>query len=645
MKLLRLIHAVFLAAACFSVYSNGYDHAYNLDSLHTIAENPSVRSLENIPSFFTDPGTFSTLRSNVDYRPVLQVTYALNYSFAERYSNGGYKMWSWHFVQILLHLCCVLGLYTLCERVFRRSYKDAAEWTVASTAFIAALVFAFHPTASGVVNYLSARSSLLTAAFLFPAIVLYMPRPSGVDRAWRLWTSAGLYGLALFTKVEAVACLAVFFLSDVWDTRVRAPDGTFFHHILRSLNVRTLVRLAPFLALTLVYFLIRRNLMAEFEFEEARKIEGVSWLDYLRTQLIAWWYYVAHWFAPFDLVADYQRFPVSRSFEPKVLVAGAGILAAAWCCIAQWRARPYLAFLAASALALLSPHSSIKPLAEMVNEHRPYMPVAVLSLAWMIPAGLWFMGRSTAGKVVPAIALGLGLLAFQRMTYERNRVFHTSESYWRDVVEKAPSSRSHLNYARVFMARTDFSRALEHLRKSVQLAPFWHVTHVNLAVTYDALGQDALALEHFNRAVDYDKFTGTALSFRAEYLLKKGRYREAANDYVAAIPRSLEHYRNHKGAATAFAGLGDADGCLEHTLRCLDYEPGRTHREIRDFVGPFFVDPARQRAGIDYFEKLKARLPDTWWVYENIAILARLLKLDELAEENAARSKELQASR
>ncbi len=80
------IHAAILIASCFLVFANGYDHAFNLDSPDGLVNNPAVRDFSNIPSYFRDPTTLTTYRANAEYRPVLQITFALNYAVS------GYQM-------------------------------------------------------------------------------------------------------------------------------------------------------------------------------------------------------------------------------------------------------------------------------------------------------------------------------------------------------------------------------------------------------------------------------------------------------------------------------------------------------------------------------------------------------------------------
>lgn len=637
---IRVLHAILLAVVCVGIYSNSFDHAYQLDDSYTIVTNPNLRSLRNIPRFFVDPSTYTSLRAQVDYRPVLQATYALNYWM------GGYRVWWWHLTSIFLHFCCALGLYALCLRVLRQVDPEEGGPRHTTVAAAVALLFAFHPTASGVVNYLNARSSLLADALLFPCLVLYMT-PIATERYRRTpWLSVLCFTIALFTKVEAIAMLGALFAYEVWQRAREEPRGASFVRCLaRALDRRTLRRLWPFLAVGAIYFAIRGTLMAPFEFELARHAADVGARDYLTTQTVAWWHYVGNWFAPTKLVADDLAFPVYRSLlAPPVLLAVSGWAAVAALLLGLWTTMPHLAFLALSAFSIISPTSTVAPLAEMVNEHRPYMPIAVLSLVWIVPvirladrlvAGRRF-ARVTAYGVFVLILVSLGSL-----TYERNRVFASDRTYWADVVAKAPSSRAYVNYGLSFMEAGDLKKALDYYTKGLELAPYWNIAHINAAIAYRALGNDVEAKKHFDLAVEYDEFTGSARSYRGEYYLGKKLYREALDDFEKSIPKSLEYYRNYRGLATAWAGLGDTEKSYEYTAKCLDLEPVQTQLEITSIADPFFEARERAQAGIVYFQKLNSRLPDTWWVYANIATLADRVGDHGLAQTARERSEEL----
>lgn len=630
------VHAAVLLVLCFAAFSNNFDHPYHLDSGYTLLDNPAVRSLKNVPSYFVDPSTYTSLREQVDYRPVLQVTYAINYWL------GGYNTWWWHFTQIVLHFAVTLGLYFLCLRILSFVGEECPE----PLAFLAAIAFAVHPTASGVVNYLNARSSLLTAAFILPALMTYMRRIEEPRYARPAWGTAALYTAALFTKVEAVGALGALFAYEIWQ---RAREGErrrgFFGDLKRALDGRTLRRMAPALVVTAVYAVIRHILMAPYPFAEARHAADVTGWIYLLTQLTAWWYYVLHWVAPVGLVADHAAYPVYRSlFEPPVLLALGGWLLVGITIVAAWRRAPHLGFLLISALALLSPTSSISPLAEMVNEHRPYLPMGLLWLAAFVPLGRFALPRlRSRGALRLAYATGFVLVfaSLFLLTRDRNQVFASARSYWEDVVAKAPSARAWLNLGLTYLSENDVQTALDHFERSLDLAPYWYIAHINAAIAYQRLGQTARASEHYDEAVRYDRFSGMARLYRGEFRLAQDDYEGALGDFQAALEHSLDRYRVHRGLATAYAGQGNAPQAWEHTDRLFDLDSGSANGSVVSISRPFFENPSRHEAGIRYFELARQRLPNAWWIYENIARLEMRLGHEDRAAEARAEADRL----
>jgi tetratricopeptide (TPR) repeat protein len=639
------LHAAVLTAVVFAVFSNNYRHDYPLDSGHLLLENSYVRSLKFIPQYFLDGRTLTSLPANADYRPMLQVTHALNYTIS------GYDTWSWHLTQILLHLVCVLGLYFLCRRILQQFHPDLPLLERATISLIAALLFAVHPTTSGVINYLSARSSLLTAAFLLPSLVLYT-RPRHHDSSASFPVAAAiLYALALFTKIEAIGALAVYFFYHVVQTAQRragtpgdGSHGGFLRDVAATCNRATLKRLSVFVAITGVYLLCYWHAMAGYH-QAARHAADMTPAVYLFTQTTAWWHYVFTWFAPVNLVADDLTYPVFRSLlAPEVLLAIAGWVLATGLITWYYPRYAYLAFAALSALALISPTSSIMPLAEMVNEHRPYLPLAVLSLTWIIPALLFafHVGRSNA--IVRAFAAtGLIVLAaaFFLLTFQRNRVFANEESYYGDIINKAPSSRAYVNYGLTFMRRGQYDEALKYYRLALELAPNWHIIHINLGIVYQQRGNWNQARYHFDRAVQTEQYSAQSLVYRGEYFLKRRDYAAALQDFEKSIPLSREMFAIYQGMATASAGVGDWTASVEYTVRCHALDPQQTEAQIVAIATPFWDRPAQYQAGLNYFQQIDKLVPGRWWIRQNIGDLAMKLGQQALADQSFAEARRL----
>ena len=611
------IVSLVLTLLVFGVYANGYRHAYHLDDAYTLVNNPSIRSLDAIPRYFVDPATYTSLREQADYRPILQVTYALNYRM------GGYDTWWWHFTQVLLHAFVAIGVFAFARRVL--TLLNEPEPTM--PAFLAASLFAIHPVASGVVNYFNARSSLLTAAFLLATLLAYTAERDRGDDDKPRWLAAVWLGLALFTKVEAVGALGALWALELWQ-HAREQSGIGIIAATRaSFDRRTLRRMAPALSVVALYFAIRWRVMAPFPFDETRHAADVGAYQYFLTQLTAWWHYVARWIAPVRLVADDLAYPVYRSLlQPVVLLAvGAWALIAA-VLVYAWKRAPHYLCLAVAALALLSPTSSIAPLAEMVNEHRPYLPVGLL-LSTMIAIAVAHLRATVPVRPRRAMTASLGVVgvAFGLLTLQRNEAFATSTSYWRDVLDKAPSARAHLNYGLALANTGNLAGALAHYRESERLAPNWYYTHINLGVAHARLGQPDSARAAYDRAVANDRYSGHALTWRAEFRLTQRDFAGARDDFVASNAVSLDRYRNTRGLATAYAGLGDVQRSLDATRQLIVLDSATAVTHVAGIATPYFEDPRLRSAGVQFYRGLEQRLPGTWWIPENIARLERLL--------------------
>src|SRR5438874_2804054 len=78
-----------LLAALVAAYANHFHNSFHFDDAHTIVNNASIRELRNIPLFFTDATTFSSLPSNQSYRPLVSTLLAIDF----RLGGGLNPLW------------------------------------------------------------------------------------------------------------------------------------------------------------------------------------------------------------------------------------------------------------------------------------------------------------------------------------------------------------------------------------------------------------------------------------------------------------------------------------------------------------------------------------------------------------------------
>src|SRR6266705_2919448 len=71
-----------LVAGLLAAYANHFQNSFHFDDAHTIENNAAICELRNIPLFFRDATTFSSLPSNQSYRPLVSTLLAINYQLA-----------------------------------------------------------------------------------------------------------------------------------------------------------------------------------------------------------------------------------------------------------------------------------------------------------------------------------------------------------------------------------------------------------------------------------------------------------------------------------------------------------------------------------------------------------------------------------
>src|SRR5574337_732285 len=158
------------------------------DDYNFIINNLYIRSLRNIPSFFTTLAAGSSYRgTQVSYRPITTATFALNYYL------GGFDPLGYHIFNLLVHLFNIVMVFLIVRRISRRDFLALA----------AALIFGLHPINSEVVHYINTRSSSFSVSFYLLSLYLYMLKLSSASKGKRALLLAGslaAFAGAMFTK-------------------------------------------------------------------------------------------------------------------------------------------------------------------------------------------------------------------------------------------------------------------------------------------------------------------------------------------------------------------------------------------------------------------------------------------------------------
>lgn len=540
-----------LAVLVWGVYANSLHNPFHFDDFHVISDNPAVRGISDIPSFFVDPTTFSILPGNRDYRPVFLTSMALSW-----WSGGGSTL-PFHLVSVTIHMGNVFLLFFIFRwfffieggpgKSFSRSQK---EWAVTAGAGI----FALHPLATEPVNYISSQSVLLAAFFYLLSFHLFLTIHGGDVSHPKvgLWVrrigSYTAYFLGLLSKPIAITLPLNLLL---WEWLLGRDQGD------QAAPISSLGRLwrrmrkhLPYFGLTLLYLLIRQSLLPKAFSTPARSIVS----HYLTQTKALVLYYLKHALIPLGLNVDPQ-FPVSHSLIETNVLFSIFVLAGIGFLVLKMRRQRVLVFWALWFPICLLVTTYLTILGQIVSDHRVYLSIAGVSalaglfLAWLRTVFPYrisdlSLGPKSGKALVTVLLLAIwGSLAL--ITIGRNQVWASDLALWEDAALNRGTWRAHMNYGLALDSVGRSDEAFQQFKKAVELFPGAY-SHINLGLAYLKRGSLEQGLDHFRKAVELWPDLPEAHLYLAYGLEKNGKIQDAEKEYLQAIrlrPNYLKGYR------------------------------------------------------------------------------------------------------
>jgi tetratricopeptide (TPR) repeat protein len=504
----RLTHWLLLAAVLLAVtatYANHFHNGFHFDDAHAVVDNPSIRSLANLPRFFSDATTFSILPANRTYRPFVSASLAMDYALGR-----GYVPFWFHLSTFIVFLLQLVGMYALYLAVLRR-IRPAAEFETGNqiVSLLAVAWYGLHPAIAETVNYIIQRGDIFSTAGVVAALALYARFPA-IRRS-------GLYLLPfLFGLLSKPPALVFPFLLWLY--------VALFEPSRERRLYRSLLAALPSLAACIVLLVFESTMTPK---SYAPSI--LSAADYRMTQSFVLLRYFGSLFLPLHLNIDtdltaFHTFNTSALAGFLFVIA---ILVVAWLTARKESARP-IAF-GLFWFLIASVPTSFYVLSEVENDHRMYFPFVglVFAVVWSFWMAFEFLLQRvsqplTVRQVVLAGVLVL-LAVYAFGTYRRNQVWRTDESIWRDDIAKSPhNGRGLMNYGLTQMAKGAYPAALDSFQRALLYTPNYPTLEINLGVVYGVMFQAKEAAQHFQRAIQLAPGSDETHYFYGRWLYQSG---------------------------------------------------------------------------------------------------------------------------
>lgn len=424
-------HALALAALVVVTWATSLHSGYvHFDTPWLVADNPilSTGDLSWLPAIVADTSLGTRMVLGAEYLPVRDVTVLLDFAVFGDWWMGH------HLVNLGWYLAgCVLWLW-LCRRLL----PDPR------LAFLAAALYAVHPTHVESVAWLASRKDVVSLALYLGAIVTWWRGGRG---GWA--ASVLLFGLAYWAKNTAITLPAVLVLLSLLARRERPT------------TLRWLAQWIPHGLVALLGLAVTLRLGQSVSMMAPERADTAWGLVRIEAQVIA--RYLEMLVAPRGLSALYVEPAVDGPAWIGLSLIAALLAAAAAC----WRARPLVSLGILWFFVTLLPVSQIIPIQNLMADRYLLLPSAgaILAAVALVPAAALRRPAGLAAAVAVVAVLG-------GVTAQRNLVWTSDVHLWEDTVEKQPDlDRGWLSYAAALEREGEGTRAAAVLAEGLARLP------------------------------------------------------------------------------------------------------------------------------------------------------------------------------
>ena len=544
-RLTVMLHLAIILVLGTVIYSNSFDCTFHFDDIISIVKNDSIKDVSDI----------NTIWKSNSRRFIAYLSLAINHHF------GALNVWGYHFFNLMIHLTTSLLVYWLMFITLKTPnvkslipVKDH-QWI----ALVVALIFVSHPLATQSVTYIIQRMASMVTLFYLFAIILYLKgrlNQGSTSLSIGYFITALIAAIfALFTKENAFTIPFVILLVEI---SLFKRDKI----VINFSKPRTILGCIVFLSFLLLLFSrVSSSFFQTIPPSFGHTYTVTPW-NYLLTQFSVIVKYIQLLCFPINLNFDYDYAISNSLMEPRTFLSLGFLLALVGVSIYLFKKQKLISFGIMWFFITISIESSFIPLADLIFEHRTYLPSVgfFMILTLGIYQLIWQKNKKIA---LGLIFLIIGTNSFA--TYQRNKIWKNEGTLWNDVIAKSPDK------ARPYLCRGNYYKnlkrnkeALSDFTKSISLNPAYIEPYNNKGTTLYNEGLLTEALSYLNYAIENSPDYTEAYINKGIVLATQKKYSKALENFNRAIeiePNNADIYINR---SLTYLNMGDKNkSCLD----------------------------------------------------------------------------------
>ncbi len=586
----RRAHLFTLIVLTPIVYLNVWNYDFVFDDYVIIHDNPLVRGTIDLGKIFSSSywsllSQYSpALKTSQYYRPLLTIVYALEYRVFGLYPMG------YHMVNLLFHIMNTIIVYLVADRLLKnRKY-----------AFIAALLFAFHPEHTESVTWISGLTDVLCLFFLGLTFYIHTwidEKPYFYKRLGGSLLAGILFFAALLCKEAAIAFpLLIIGYELMIARRTNYPVITLYasftvlYLVMRLYVLGSLIPITTHPELTTIQIAMNAIILLFAHIQQLLLPVKIT---------------PFHLFSPILSLRDY-RFVLSLIFLFAIVFIIMGVA----------RKNKGILFVLLWMVLFFLPVLNVRHLGggeegwNIFAERFSYIPslgfVILLPLLW-IELSRRFNIESI--KVMAIFIITVILSFYSIQTTLANRVWKDNITFLSEGLKRFPMSAAFNNdLGFMYMQKGELKKGEEYLKRALRLNNRYEKSHFNLGLLYTKTRQWEKAIKHFKIAnILRPDYIDTYLKL-ANIYIQTGQIDQSEiilNKVIKLKPDSAPAYL---ALGILYGMKGRYDNAIQEFKQVIALEPDNASAYY--YIGLAFQKKGMIKDAVYYYQKAIEIKPD-----------------------------------
>ena len=569
--LTRLLKGFLIIALLgLTIYSFSLPNGFIWDDDFLIRENHFIKNLDNWPLVFTRLLFHDVQGKSKFYRPIQEISYALDYRL------WGLNPFGFHLTNSLLHIGCALLFSLILYQIFKNPFIS----------FWGGAFFVAHPVHVEAVAYIAGRADSLALLFILLSLSCYIRALKG--KSIFLVLSLFSFLLALFSRESSL----------IFPLVILAYNFVF---LKEKIVKKKLIPFFLFMVIDGIYLSIRLKFLA------AEGFKLYAWTQPWAARLltvpkVAIRYFLLLLF-PFNL--HMERFvPWSRNIlDFSVISSLIFISVIVYLCIKLSKQEKALTFFSLFFIITLFPFLNIIPLNAQMAEHWLYLPsIGFFAVfAWgAFKVENWLSispgkRRLNLGENFLPLVLTLVLCIYSGITIKQIHAWENPLIFFEYTTQKAPySNRARLGLGSAYLKQKRYSEAAALFRTITKSYPD------NLKVRNNL----------------------------ASALIELGKFDKAGRELEIVLKTNPEYIKGYLQLANLYKKKGEQEKAVETYQKMMTLAPDNIYAYYE--LGNLYYKSGQFEKAVDVFKKGLAVNDEFTELHNNMGICyAELDRLDE----------------